>query len=698
MFKYVLLIITLVGSVQAGDGPLTAEQIIEKAKEAARQNRLKTYKLRAYTKSFLNTFNKEANAYVAEATTFVHSDIYWRKPNQRREVETAYRHVHKPKFVEYDDFDFGMIDDFSRESIPVNNTSVAGPLSRVAEQYYRYELLDTTRLNGVAAYQIQVIPRSPHQPLMKGVLTITADSYRLIRADITFNEGVKLFPQPRTFTMRQTFALHNGTHWMPDETEWRMHFDFSLMGFAIKADWYSISKVYESEINPKIDDKIFSQRPVEQTSDARYKDSTFWKESQIISMTPEEEEGFRQLATMQENAKIVYPDLQSFDLKQKKENVRWGFKVLPDFRYNRVEGTFVGGEIQLNNMALKQYVRDVSLKAKLGYGFMDDRYKYTGEIRKAFASRTFTIGTRYYDDIAFRETAGNVLTNSLTALAYRYDAFSYYYVNGYESFVQIKPRHNLKMEFNYTDRTDDSTSRNAKYALVNWLYKEFDPVYPINIGRLRRLSASATYMFGHGIGIHSREVYWIMEGTIEHSNRGFLKSDFNFTKYYGTARFHYPTTRRGSLDGKLYAGYGTHELPQQYLFDLYGGSSPYALKTVGLREVEGNHFQGNYMAELAIEHNFGGEILEHTGLPILRDGHIDLIPTFAVGYAEFSKGTFRHLSDQGVQDLHRPIFEAGFALGDIHRFARLDLSWRLNQRQKGTMNFNVLFSVMLQNY
>ena len=702
MFKYIALLIILSAScfrdTQAGEGPVTAEQIIEKAKEAARQNRLKSYKLRAYTKSFLNTYNKETNAYVTEATTFVHSDIYWRKPNQRREVETAYRHIHKPKFVEYDDFDFGMINDFSLENIPVNNTSVAGPLSKGSEQHYRYEFLDTTRIDGIPVYQIRIVPRTPHQPLMQGVLAITADSYRLIRAHITFNEGVKLFPQPRSFTLRQTFALHNGTHWIPDETEWRMHFDISAMGFDIKADWYSISKVYACEINPEIDGKIFSKRLVEQTSDARYKDSTFWKESQIISMTPEEEEGFRQLASMQENAKIIYPDLQSFDLKQKKENIRWGFKILPDLRYNRVEGTFIGGEIQLNNMALKQYVRDVSFKVKLGYGFMDDRYKYTGEIRKAFAARTFTVGARYYDDIAFRETAGNVLTNSLTALAYRYDAFSYYYVKGYETFFQIKPRHNLKIEFGYTDRTDDSTSRNAKYALVNWLYKEFDPVYPINIGRLRRLSATTTYMFGHGTGIQSREVYWIMEGTVEHSNRGFLKSDFDFTKYYGTARFHYPTTRRGSLDGKLYAGYGTHELPQQYLFDLYGGSSPYALKTVDLREAEGNHFQGNYMAALTLEHNFGGQLLEYTGLPFLKDGHIDLIPTFGIGYAEFSKGTLRHLTDQQVQDLHKPIIEAGFALGDIHRFVRLDLAWRLTQRGAGTRNFGLILSVLLQNY
>ena len=695
---FVLIAAFLFRAVYAGDGPADGNRIIEKAKEAAKQNRLKAYKLKSYTKSFLNIFDPDKNAYEADAVTLVHSDVYWKGPDHRREIETAYRHIHKPKFFEYDNINFETIDDFSRSSIPVNNTSVVGPLSIGSEKYYLFHLLDSASFNGIPAYRVQIVPKTGHQPLMEGVLTIAADTYRLMAADIAFNKGIKLFPQPHTFTLRQTFSLKDGKYWIPDETHWDLQFDFSLLGRHIKAEWYSISKVYDYEINPVIDRKIFSNRLIEQASDARYKDTTFWNSNQIVPMTTKEEEGFWQLASLQKNKKILYPDLESFELKQRKENIRWGFKILPDFRYNRVEGSFAGGEIQLNNLALKHYVRDLSLKGKFGYGFMDNRYKYSGEFRQALASRIVTVGARYYNDIAYRELTGNVLTNSLSALAYRYDAFNYYYVKGYETFVQVNPRHDFKIEFNYTARADSSAQRNAQYALVNWLYKKFDPVYPVNTGRLRRLSAAATYMFGHGAGIVSREVYWILEGTVEYSDRRLLKSDFNYTKYYVTARFHYPTTRRGSLDGKLFGGYGTHELPQQYLFDLYGGSSPYALKTVDLREAEGNHFQGNYMAALAVEHNFGGELLEYTGLPYLKDGHIDLIPTIGVGYVELSPKTLQQLAYQNIQDLRRPIYEAGFALGDIHRFARVDFSWRLNQRKAGTRNFGVILSVLLQNY
>lgn len=703
MFKtisvFLLILVFHFRPLLAGVDPMSADQIIEKAKEASKQNRLKSYQCKSYTKSFLNIYNKKKNTFEANAMTLVHSVIYWRKPDQRREIETAYRHIHKPKLLEYDDFDFGMIDDFSRDDIPVNNASVVGPLSKGSEKFYQFQLLDTATINGTLAYKVQIIPKTSHQPLMEGVLIITADTYRLMAVEIAFNNGIKLFPQPRSFTLHQTFALHDGHYWMPDETVWRLQFDLSFSKYNVKAEWYSVSKVYDCEINPTINDKIFSKRLVEQSVDARYKDSTFWSENQIISMTPEEESGFHNLASLQENKKILYPDLESFELKQRKENVRWGFKILPDFRYNRVEGAFAGGEIQFNNLALKHYVRGLSLRGKYGYGFEDDRHKYTGEIRQAVVSRFFILGSRYYDDIAYKELTGNVLTNSLTALGYRYDAFNYYYVRGYEVFAEVNPRHDFKMNFNFTDRIDSSARQNAKYALVDFLYKKFDPVYRINNGKLRRLSASATYTLGHGRGNVSREVYWIIEGTVEHSNRGFLKSDFNFNKYSANARFHYPTTRRGSLDGKIYAGCGTHELPQQYLFDLYGGSSPYSLRTVDLREAEGNHFVGNYMAALTVEHNFGGQLLEQTGLPFLEYGHLDFIPTFGIGYVQLSKATREHLEYLPINYDHRkPIMEAGFALGDIHRFARVDFSWRINQRKAGTRNFGIVLSVLLQDY
>ncbi|HNO11783.1 MAG TPA: hypothetical protein PKI67_12710, partial [bacterium] len=168
--------------------------------------------------------------------------------------------------------------------------------------------------------------------------------------------------------------------------------------------------------------------------------------------------------------------------------------------------------------------------------------------------------------------------------------------------------------------------------------------------------------------------------------------------YNFSARFHIPTTRRGSLDGKAALGLGTDRLPNQYLFHLYGGTTPYVLKTVDFREPTPNHFQGNRMAALTMEHNFGGTLLERTDLPFLRDGYVDCIPTFSIGFVHASKKTLENLRQNKIQYLRRPLVEAGFAVGDIYRIVRLDFTWRLTQRSKGNRNFAATMAVLVQRF
>ncbi len=107
------------------------------------------------------------------------------------------------------------------------------------------------------------------------------------------------------------------------------------------------------------------------------------------------------------------------------------------------------------------------------------------------------------------------------------------------------------------------------------------------------------------------------------------------------------------------------------------------LKTVALGELE-----GNYMAAMTVEHNFGGAWLERTGLPILKEGYIDMIPNLSVGYVKISKRTEQFLSYPAL-DAKKPLIELGLGFGDIYRIARVDVSCRINQL-KATKSFWIL--------
>lgn len=692
---FVLVILwSVIPSVHADDLPV--ETIIQRAKAAREANLkiLKSYKLKLYSKAFFEAYNRKTKELEPYALTQVHSEVYWKAPDQLKEIETARRHLDAfPSWAKVEIYGFGLIDDFGRDDIPVGNVSVIGPLSKNSGLYYDYTLEGSVTFNQIEVYQIRVTPKTRHEPLVDGLIFIANDSYQLAGVDLTFNEAVKFLPKPEEIRLKQKFALYDGQFWLPDELEWMLRIETNFLGRKGKANWHAASQVYDSEVNPDIGDKIFDGKSWERKPEATFKDSLFWKHNGVIPLSDKEELGFRKLAALPKNKKIISPDIEEFELEQRKENIRLGFSPLPDGRYNRVEGFFLGAQVEFKDMAFKKFVRDVTLKTKYGYGFSDEQHKYSVELSKSFSKKRYTFGTRYYDDLDHRELpiAGNLWMNSLTALAYRYDKFNFFYVKGYDVFAIWQPKFNLKFEVKYTDRDDRSAEKNTDYAIVKSYYK-FDPVIPINEGRLRRLAFGMKLQFGEGEGIAPRNPYWNLEATVEYSNNDWLKSDFNFIKHYFTSRFHIPTTRRGSFDGKAYFGFGKHSLPQQYLFDLYGGTTPYVLKTVGIGE-----FQGNYMAAMTIEHNFGGEWLERSGLPLLKDGYIDLIPSFSVGYIDMSKKEELNLV-YPVQSLTKPIYEIGFGIGDIFRLARIDFVWRLNQRKVGKQNFSMTLITLLSKY
>ncbi len=683
-----------------GGDSLSVKDIILHAKEARSQNKssIQSYKLKLYSKTFLEAYNKKKGGLVPLSAVLVHSDVYWRQPGQIKEIETARRKLDDMPLGQFEIYGFGIIDDFGRDDIPMGSASVIGPLSTNSEDYYSYALEGTVSLNGILVYQIRVTPRSTHYPLVDGTIFIANDSYRLVGVDILFNNAVKFFPQPKEFRLKQKFALYDNKYWLPDEIEWIWDIETKFLGSTIKADMHIQSQVYECKINIPIDPSVFDGKQVERAPDALYKDSTFWAQNQIIPMTEKEQTQFQTLAEMPKNKKLLNPDLEKFEKHRKKEDSHLGLKVLPDPRYNRVEGVFLGAGIQLEDVSVKNYIRDVTIKVKYGYGFADKKSKYSGELSKAFLDKKFALGGRYYNTIDHKEMVPEsyVLGNSLTAFAFRYDVLNFFYVKGFDVFSEWNPAYHWKLEVAYSNRRDSDADSNARFGLIKSFYK-FDPVRPINEGSLRKISTRVNYKTGEQTGILTRESYWIVEGLVDYTNRTWLKSAFNFTRCYATARFHYPTTPRGSLDGKITLGYGTNALPEQYLFDLFGGSTPYVLKTVDFREVGGNNFEGNYLAALTVEHNFGGEILERTGLPLLKNGYIDLIPSFSIGYVRASAKTLGYLPPAApIQYLRKPIVEAGFGVGDIFRFLRVDCTWRLTQRHVGTGNFAFTFTALIQ--
>ncbi len=655
----------------------SAQFVLDQARTARRKFRshVTSIEMRLHTKNVLEKIDEPADP--VRGITLSQSTLYWHAGRGTRIVESSRYHLQNLGMIgQYNDREWAPIEDWGSDNIAVGQTSVIGPIADDAEQYYRYTYEGPVVVGGEAGFQLRVSPRYAYKPLVEGTLIVSQTDGQVLAADVTFNRSVKMLPEPRLLKIYQTYRRHDGW-WIPENAEWTMEAHVPYVGaYQLRTQ----VRVLHLTMNPSIPVTVFF-RPA-WSRDIRHEDNrSIWN----VPLSQNEKDALHRLA----NAERRFPDTSLF--RKTTASRGWKFKSLPDARFNRVEGFFAGVDLRLTGARIEPFFPNLYVRTKAGYGFSDDRWKYMIEASRGLFGYHVKIGARYYDDIHHKEVeslVGDVFNNSLTSLGYRYDRFNYFYVKGYDVFAEWKPFHILTLSATYTDRDDDSTRQNTNYGLIK-SYRQYDPVVGINEGRLRRVSVEGRWTFGDGQGIRPRYPYHIVTVGIEHTNRDWLKSDFHFTKLYSTYRFHIPTTTRGSLDGKFYGGYAQDALPQQYLFILYGGGTPYVMKTVDVGE-----FQGNYTAAFAIEHNFGGELLERTGLPLLDKGFVDLIPVFRVGYIRASKKTSGSLVNP-ILSFKRPFYEAGFAIGDIYRIVRIDVSWRLNQRNVGSRNFGLSATAFL---
>lgn len=655
-------------------GAVFPDSLLQKAHVRARamtESRV-SYELAATGKSFID---KVVEGRYEPQRTRISKSIFLGRTGQREKIRTLSEETYS-KFSEVEELTellfyldpgrFPLIHDLSASHIPLSGTDLVGPLSDAAPSFYHYERSAATSNGHGDVTSFTVTPRDGRAECFEGLLKIRNSDGAVLEWDAGLSSQVHIFPFSRRLHVREIFDPRSG---MARRAEWEFETVLPMYGMLRYATTIEVTRQTVNG-NEAMADSVEAGDSGDLVS--QKKDGLTEHEQQALEL------------------------LSPFRSRSEKPKF-WGFTALPDPRYNRVEGGYAGGIVGFRNIKAGKVIRDLSVEGSYGYGFEDRRYKHRLEMSKGLAGNQWRIGGKYFKELKEKEQdqLGGMLMNSLTALVYRYDKFHYFYVRGWEAYSHIHFRRNVSWDLRYTDRDDRSAVVNTRFALIKGLV-DFDPNYPIRPGRLRRLASVFEYQVGHGKGIKPRNPYVRMEIHIAHSNNNWLRSDFDFTRLFSSARFHFPTTRRGSLDGTVYLGATRGALPQQYLFDLYG-VMPYSLRTVSLLDRTEAHVQGSRIAAVVVEHNFGGELLEKTHLPIIGNGKTDLIPLLGIGFADVNGRTEDALVAP-TRMLKKPLIEAGFGLGDVFRYLRFEFVWRLNQRRLGTTAFTATILTLLNDY
>lgn len=648
-----------------------ALEIIRKAIASKRSwmSKLKSYKFEAFSRQVLRRDTSIASITESYSTGYMKAgDTLRELVKQKRQTENIpgaenFAAVHR--IINFND------DEIRLFSFTANGKSSAfsfvGPTSPDALEYYDYRLIGTSVMSRREIYKIEMTPKSRLRPLFKGIITIAEGTYAVVSVDVKPNETF-IFPFIKDIDLsyRQQFALYDSLFWMPVDNRISGALSVSIIGITMpRIGIEATSSIYDYEVNLAIPDSILQKPKLEVDSSAGVFDSTFWAQNEILPLTREEEAAYEKLDSTQTLEKQFKPSGPLAALTG--DGTEAIFKYV-DARFNRVEGFFFGGKLELDSLT-----RFGSIGGSAGYGFSDKRFKYgLDAVLFPFKERKLRLGGSYYYHLQHVPDDGyySAFTISLMALIDKNDYRDYFLAKGWSSFVGYDHSRRVSGSLSYFDEKHSSIFNAASKGLFS-PQKMFRTNPPIVEGRLRSVR------FDLRLGDRPVPLDMVprdaVEFSVEHSSPGLFGGGFDFTRYKFDIDYHFKTFARSLLFSPLFkirlsGGASRGDLPAQRKFVIDSRASSYApygvLKGSGIKEFSGDRF-----VKVNVEHNFRSTPFLLLDIPYFYQNGIEIILHCSAAQSWAGKST----TSNGWYS------EAGLGVGKIFDLLRADLTYRFSE-------------------
>lgn len=354
------------------------------------------------------------------------------------------------------------------------------------------------------------------------------------------------------------------------------------------------------------------------------------------------------------------------------------------FRYNRVEGLFLGmgSEKRYYWDGQKQY----STYGSIGYGFKSHNWRGNLGLSRQFA---FDEGQLFEFEIEGHSLTDSkedwlIGTGENTAAAFfiHEDFRDYFQRSGFgvnAGYVAQRDYLTGQVKVGYLSDEYTSMTNQTEWSLFggNKVFR-LNPL--INEGMMRSVVGSA------GLSTVTTTIYgpegWSMLATAEVAKQS-LKSEFEFNRYVGDIRRYQPLGRYDNLNVRVRVGSSEGVLPIQETFDMGG------LGTIPAFPFKGE--TGNRMllmnAELVINGDFLGDLdfwpswlLREINFVVLSDaGLVRMVPSTA-------------LWTDGFDDIHFSDFQhdVGVGVGTRSGSVRIAFVWRTDRSEPARLIFRVV--------
>ncbi len=566
--------------------------------------------------------------------------------------------------------------------------------------YYQYDLTDSLYVGKHFCYRVDFYPKSPQDLAFTGTLWITKDEWALKQIDATVGKAANLNFIEK-IRIQQELEPTSEDAWIPVKN--RVLIDVSELSrtsAGMLAKFYTSNKDILVN-NPR--EPSFYEREIVMEPDARqYEEEEYWDTLRHEPLSETEKNVYRMIDTLQSIPVVrTYTDIIEIAVNgyYKVGKVDLG-PYIALMSINNVEGLRLQPGFKTNYQFSKKWV----LGGSMGYGFKDERIKYSAFVKNILSrDRWTTLSLSTRSDIGRVGVDDELLAdNYLFLAAQRFGRFrrAYYFDESRFNFQRDLMRGlSQRVAFRYStfrpvfdfgyrpsgnELDTASTYENAELILETRFAR--DELFVINDNERISLGVSkwpeVTLRYTHGF-------------------KGIAGSDFDYDKLR-------LSVRKRIRYGPLGVGYATltgeyvfNRLPYPLLSLHLGNQTPFfAHVTYNLMDY--GEFVSDRFAALHYSHHFEGLLLNR--IPLMRMLKWRLVGTSNVilgGMSNMNRELIAEQTEDGSAAIgflsnRVPYIELGYGVENILRFFRVDFIHRVTYVDRSARpdvrRFGVLFS------
>ncbi len=671
------------------------------------RERLNNYSVDAYSRQQLKT-----DTSIVSITESI-SEAYWDKEFGHREILKTKRQTAN---IEGSSNFAGVsyLPNFYDDNLDISEFDVVGVTHPDALSYYKFELVNFSKIDDKIIFEINVTSKRKLQPLFEGTIYVQDQDYAIISVRLKPNNVIVFPPPVQEFDMyyEQQFNNFGGDYWLPVDFRLDGKVKIGLPGIKFPPIGFKqITKLSDYKVNTQLPDTIFKKNWITVDSTTIDKPDSLFKASiNVIPLSTVELDAYESLDSTATLEKAFQPEgflVRLLRLNEDNDDesisVNGSGNTKPDStrttkksslfsvltknislsaRYNRVDAIY--GRLKHERRFFNnRFESKTILGYSLGYKALsfEQNISWTPFINtnnfELSAGYKAITNTRYHSDLYNKE----ILTGM--ALFGYTDYYDYYRQEGVylSSSYKIKKR-SSKITAKYILENHSSIDYKTSYDIMgSSMIQRINP--PIDEGDLSSLlityeGGQMDQTFGI-IGVNNLKI------DIEKSFK-ILGSDWDFTRFNVDLYKRFPTffQRRfipNSLDVRINAGTYIGELPVQkngVIDAALGFFTPFgAFKSKRYTPYEG----ASYIA-IHAEHNFRSTPFEVLGIPNAAKRGLSLIVFGGAGRTWLSKNQQQFFNSQierlpsNAEKLHS---EIGVSLSNIFSLIRIDVAYRLDE-------------------